>query len=195
MVERSIKPNGSGIQFDNFLDLLLKDEDHRGVVHCQVRVNRGKEEEEVTGLIRKRVKRRKGGLEVGTRVLGTEELLDRWCEVSVEVWVKTRTICKPLDQITLRDLRPAIEQFQTEQQGSITIETSRLFDGLPDPQAVPARLKQVLSDAGHSGIDVKTRRIHWSPGLQLVTVRLQPECAPQLDMGDDYPIPSPPPTK
>ncbi|MBI4426093.1 MAG: hypothetical protein HY567_00805 [Candidatus Kerfeldbacteria bacterium] len=192
MVEASIKPNGSGIQFDNFLDKILRDDDHRGVAHCLVRVNRGKEGDEVKSLIERRALRRKGGLRVGTRVLGTEELLDRWCEVTVEVWIKILTVRKPLEQITPRDLRPAVEEYRATQQASLTIESNRIFDGVPDPQAIAVRLKEVLSAAGHSGVDVKTRRIHWSPGLQLVTIRLQPASAPQLEMGDDYPIPSPP---
>lgn len=196
MVERSLKPNGSGVQFDNFLGDLLSDPDHRGVAHCMIRTS-GKEGDQVISLIERRTKRRKGGLEVGIKVHGVEDLLDRWSEVTVEVWIKAFTIRKLLDEITLRDLKPALQEYEAAKQGFITIETSRIFDGFPDVRAIEARLKELLSSNGHGAIDVRTLRGHWSPGLQLVTVRLQPEGPPQLEMGDTdgYPIPSLPPKK
>ena len=191
MIEVSLKPNGSGIQFDNFLDKLLKDEDHRGIAHCMGKYDQG-DEGKVTALIERRSKHRKGGLEVGTRCLFFEKLLDGWAELSIEAWLKVFTIRKPLEQIALRDLRPAMKQYEAERQASIVIDTTRIFDGFPDVLAVEQRLKEVLSANGHAAVDVKTRRGHWTPGQQLVTVRIQPEGLPQLEMGDDYPIPSPP---
>lgn len=180
MIVVSIKPNGSGIQFDNLVGKLRKDEDHRAIVHSMLRANRGKEGEEAKTLIEERMQMR--GLDVGVKIHGVKYLMDRWCESTLEVWVKQFTIRKLLEEITLGDLKAALEQYEEEEQAFVTIETSQIYDGFPDVRRIEDTLQQLLSSNGHGAVKPKTRRAFWEPGCQWTTIRLQPEGQPVLNM-------------
>ncbi len=168
-----------GHPFDNVARKLEDDDDRRGTVRMGLEVpldRKGQpllDKEEARQVFLRRM--RHACPDVEAKVVDAYHLRKGWGEFVLTVWLSSQIVQKTIEEVGLGDLKAALRRYQGDGTAFIRFQTTRAIGGYADPEVIANRLAELMGSNGHPGVAAKTIRSFYSPGLQFVLVRLQPE--------------------